>query len=121
MKRSISQAAGDFSAEEREAVYLAIFERRDVRKDSFPIKFRRQRFVLLAAHHVGFMQPWDFFIIQHEDTKHAVRNLFAQANDAAAWQYREEKSDLYRGPKVEGIQEAPVNICVTCTRERGAY
>ena len=26
---------------------------------------------------------------------------------------------MYRGLKLEGIQEAPVNICVTCSRERG--
>ena len=26
---------------------------------------------------------------------------------------------MYRGLKPEGIEEAPINICVTCTRERG--
>ena len=124
MKQSISQSGGAFSAEEREAVYRAIFERRDVRKNFLPDRIPEEtlRRILLAAHHagsVGYMQPWDFLIIQDSDTKHAVKNLFVQANDAAALQYRGKESGLYRGLKLEGIQEAPINICVTCTRDRG--
>jgi 5,6-dimethylbenzimidazole synthase len=124
LKQIIHQATGEFSPEEREAVYRAIFERRDVRKNFLPdpIPEDRLRRILLAAHHagsVGYMQPWDFLVIQQAETKHAVKNIFVQANDAAALQYRGEKSDLYRGLKLEGIQEAPINICVTCTRDRG--
>jgi 5,6-dimethylbenzimidazole synthase len=120
----VPQHTGTFSCEEREAVYRAIFERRDVRKDFLPdpIPEEALRRILLAAHHagsVGYMQPWDFLVIQQAETKHAVKNIFVQANDAAALQYRGEKSDLYRGLKLEGIQEAPINICVTCTRDRG--
>jgi 5,6-dimethylbenzimidazole synthase len=48
-----------------------------------------------------------------------VKDLFVQANDDAALKYPAEKATLYRGLKLEGIQEAPINICVTCTRERG--
>ncbi len=115
---------GAFSGDERNAVYRAIFERRDVRKDflSDSISEETLRRILLAAHHagsVGYMQPWDFLVIQQAETKQAVKNLFVQANDAAALQYQGKKADLYRGLKLEGIQEAPVNICVTCSRERG--
>jgi len=125
LKQRISQEAGDFSFEEREAVYRAIFARRDVRKDFLPdpILEKTLRRIPLAAHHagsVGYMQPWDFLIIQHAQTKQAVKNLFIPANDAAAFPYQGEKSGLYRGLKLEGIQEAPVNICVTCSPERGA-
>ncbi len=124
MKQHPSQATWDFSSEERDAVYRAIFERRDVRKDFLPDPIPEATLgrILLAAHHagsVGYMQPWDFLIIQDAANKHAVKNMFIQANDAAALQYRGEKADVYRGLKLEGIQEAPVNICVTCTRERG--
>lgn len=56
---------GAFSGDERNAVYRAIFERRDVRKDflldSIPEDTLRR--ILMAAHHagsVGYMQPWDF-------------------------------------------------------------
>jgi len=105
-------------------VYRAIFERRDVRKDFLPdpIPEDTLRRILMAAHHagsVGYMQPWDFLVIQQAETKQAVKNLFIQANDDAALKYRGEQADLYRGLKLEGIQEAPINICVTCTRERG--
>ena len=115
---------GTFSGEERNAVYRAIFERRDVRKNFLPdpIPEETLRRILLAAHHagsVGYMQPWDFLVLQQTETKQAVKNLFVQANDAAALQYQGDKADLYRGLKLEGIQEAPVNICVTCTRDRG--
>ena len=124
MTPGVPQPTGTFSCEEREAVYRAIFERRDVRKDFLPhlIPEETLRRILLAAHHagsVGYMQPWDFLVIRHAETKRVVKNLFMQANDAAALQYRGEKSERYRGLKLEGIQEAPINICVTCTRDRG--
>jgi 5,6-dimethylbenzimidazole synthase len=115
---------GLFSCDEREAVYRAIFERRDVRKDFLPdpIPEDTLRRILMAAHHagsVGYMQPWDFLVIQKAETKQTVKNLFVHANDDAALKYGAEKAALYRGLKLEGIQEAPINICVTCTRERG--
>ena len=115
---------GSFSGDERDAVYRAIFERRDVRKDFLPdfIPDDTLRKILMAAHHagsVGYMQPWDFLVIQQAETKQAVKNLFVQSNDAAALQYEGAQANLYRRLKLEGIQEAPVNICVTCTRERG--
>jgi 5,6-dimethylbenzimidazole synthase len=119
-----TQQTGLFSYEEREAVYRAIFARRDVRKDFLPdpVPEAILRRILLAAHHagsVGYMQPWDFLIIRQTETKQAVKNLFVQANRAAALSYHGEKAGLYRGLKLEGIQESPVNICVTCTRDRG--
>lgn len=124
MTPRVPQSTGAFSCDEREAVYRAIFERRDVRKDFLPdpIPEDTLRRILMAAHHagsVGYMQPWDFLVIQQAETKQAVKNLFIQANDDAALKYRGEQADLYRGLKLEGIQEAPINICVTCTRERG--
>jgi 5,6-dimethylbenzimidazole synthase len=105
-------------------VYRVIFERRDVRKDFLPDAIPQETLnrILLAAHHagsVGYMQPWDFLVVQQDETKRAVKKLFVQANDAAALQYEGERADLYRRLKLEGIQEAPINICVTCTRERG--
>lgn len=116
--------SAEFSGDERNAVYRAIFERRDVRKDFLPdpVSEETLRRILMAAHHagsVGYMQPWDFLVIRQAETKQAVKNLFVQANDAAALQFKGEKVDLYRGLKLEGIQESPINICVTCTRERG--
>ncbi len=115
---------GAFSGDERDAVYRAIFERRDVRKDFLPdaIPEDTLRRILMAAHHagsVGYMQPLDFLVVQQAETKQTIKGLFIQANEVASSNYEGERADLYRGLKLEGIQEAPINICVTCTRERG--
>ncbi|MGB0910876.1 MAG: 5,6-dimethylbenzimidazole synthase [Nitrospirales bacterium] len=113
-----------FSIDEREAVYRAIFERRDVRKNFLrkPIPKTTLERILKASHHagsVGFMQPWDFLVIRETHTKQAVKQLFIEANDGASQHYRGSKAKLYRGLKLEGIEEAPINLCVTCTRQRG--
>jgi 5,6-dimethylbenzimidazole synthase len=78
--------------------------------------------VLTAAHHagsVGFMQPWDFVVVRDRATKGAVKELFAQANADAAKRYPGARAALYRSLKLEGIEEAPINIAVTCSRQRG--
>ena len=113
-----------FSDVEREAVYRAIFERRDVRRNFLPAPIPDQVLtrVLTAAHHagsVGFMQPWDFVVVRDRTTKGAVKELFRQANEKAAACYEGERAALYRSLKLEGIEEAPINIGVTCSRQRG--
>ncbi|HXF92337.1 MAG TPA: 5,6-dimethylbenzimidazole synthase [Nitrospiraceae bacterium] len=115
---------GTFSDPERKAVYRAIFERRDVRRNflAVPIPDDVLARLLTAAHQagsVGFMQPWDFVIIREAVTKRAVKALFRDANAAAARRYRGARAALYRTLKLEGIEEAPVNLCVTCSRRRG--
>jgi 5,6-dimethylbenzimidazole synthase len=48
-----------------------------------------------------------------------VKRLFDKANEAAASRYGTERANLYRGLKLEGIEESSVNLCVTCSRQRG--
>lgn len=120
----MSRAQGRFSDPEREAVYRAIFERRDVRRNFLPkpIPDEVMMRLLTAAHHagsVGFMQPWDFVVIRKSATKRAVKRLFVEANTEAAHRYTGLKGDLYRRLKLEGIEEAPINLCITCSRRRG--
>jgi 5,6-dimethylbenzimidazole synthase len=118
------QADGRFSDIEREAVYRAIFERRDVRRNflPMPIPDAVMMRLLTAAHHagsVGFMQPWDFVIIRNHATKRTVKDLFIDANTKASARYAGVKGAMYRRLKLEGIEEAPINLCVTCSRRRG--
>lgn len=118
------QLRHEFTLPERKAVYRAIFERRDVRRNFLPAPIPDQVLtrVLTAAHHagsVGFMQPWDFVVVRDRATKRAVKELFRRANDKAATRYQGERAALYRSLKLEGIEEAPVNIGVTCSRQRG--
>ena len=115
---------GRFSDDERAAVYRVIFERRDVRRNFVrkPIADEVLARILTAAHHagsVGFMQPWDFVVIRQRTTKRAVKQIFTQANTEAATRYDGIRAALYRSLKLEGIEEAPINLCVTCTRQRG--
>lgn len=115
---------GAFSQAECDAVYRAVFERRDVRRDFLPTPIPSEVLnrLLLASHSagsVGFMQPWDFVVVQNPETKRAVKQLFNQANADASKNYQGKRAQLYRRLKLEGIEEAPLNICVTCTRQRG--
>ncbi len=112
-----------FSVAERRGVYRAIYERRDIRSRFLPRPIPDQVLgrLLDAAHHgpsVGFMQPWDFIVIRDEVIRHAVHRNFIAANGRAAEHYQGTQRELYQGLKLAGILEAPVNLCVTCDRER---
>jgi 5,6-dimethylbenzimidazole synthase len=126
MPNSLIPGNGQFSNHERAAVYRVIFERRDVRRNFLrrPISGDVLARILTAAHHagsVGFMQPWDFVVIRQRATKRAVKQLFLKTNEQAAMRYEGDKATLYRNLKLEGIEEAPVNIGVTCSRQRGGH
>jgi 5,6-dimethylbenzimidazole synthase len=121
---SLNSSNGQFSDHERAAVYRVIFERRDVRRNFLrtPIADAVLAKILTAAHHagsVGFMQPWDFVVVRQQATKHAVKQLFQKTNGQAAMRYEGARASLYRSLKLEGIEESPINICVTCSRQRG--
>lgn len=115
---------GDFSPAEREGLYRAIFERRDVRSQFLPDPVPAEVLarLLQAAHHapsVGFMQPWDFLLIESRETRRAVKTLFDAANEQAARHYAGEQGERYRRLKLEGILDSPLNLCITCDRNRG--
>ena len=117
-------AAGPFSQEERDAVYRAIFTRRDVRSQFLakPIPDEILQRILLAAHHapsVGFMQPWNFILIDQGETRTSIKGAFTKANDEAAKLFSDERASLYSKLKLEGISDAPINLCITCDRKRG--
>ena len=112
-----------FSDDERAAVYRAIFTRRDVRGQFTPEPVPDETLarVLTAAHHapsVGFMQPWDFVVVRAPEVKARVHEAFRTAHAEAALMFEEDKRETYRSLKLEGILEAPVNLCVTCDRTR---
>ena len=81
LTRTTAEPSEPFSKAEREAVYRAIFERRDVRRNFLPTPIPDEVLARLlnAAHHagsVGFMQPWDFVVVRTDETKRAVKQLF---------------------------------------------
>ncbi len=112
-----------FPDDEREAVYRAIFSRRDVRSQYLPtpVPVSVLGRILNAAHHapsVGFMQPWNFLVVESPEIKRRVHDAFARANAEASELFQGEKGTTYRKLKLEGILESPVGVCVTCDRTR---
>lgn len=112
-----------FSQQERDAVYKTIFNRRDVRNQFKPDPIADETLakILRAAHHapsVGFMQPWDFILVRSKTVRANIHKAFSQANDEAAAMFEGQRQQTYRSLKLEGILESPLNICITCDRDR---
>ena len=112
-----------FPDEQKEGVYKAIMQRRDIRAQFVdePVSEEILEKVLRAAHHapsVGFMQPWNFLIVKDPDTKKQVHKGFLQAHEESADMFSGEKKEQYKTFKLEGILESPVNLLITCDRER---
>nr|WP_168923826.1 5,6-dimethylbenzimidazole synthase [Polaromonas vacuolata] len=98
-----------FSAAETQAVYRAIFERRDMRHFSggsvAPDVMRR---LLTAAHHapsVGFMQPWRFLRVTDSALRLRLKALVEQERLLTA-KALGEREDSFMRLKVEGICDA---------------
>lgn len=123
MTKHSKPPSSEFSEDEKRGLYKAIYQRRDVR-DRFlpaPITDEVLHKLLDAAHHagsVGFMQPWSFIVVRNADVKAKVKALFEQANAAATEVFEGERRKMYSRMKLEGICEAPVNVCVTCDSTR---
>lgn len=113
-----------FVAEERKAVYKSIYARRDIRRfDGEPVPEEVLARILGAAHHapsVGFSQPWDFVVVRDDETKIEIASIAERAIAAAREGYQEPRKSEFGELKLEGITDAPVNICVTCDPTRGA-
>ncbi|MGO4514211.1 5,6-dimethylbenzimidazole synthase [Terriglobus sp. 2YAB30_2] len=108
-----------FSDADRSAVYRAIALRRDVRRgflnDPLPEKLLDR--LLAAAHHapsVGFMQPSRFIVIRNRAIRQTVYDIFKDANAEARERYDGDRKKQYDSLKLEGILEAPLNICIVC-------
>lgn len=113
-----------FSKVEAEGLYRAIYERRDVRSQFLPDPIPNDVLARLldAAHHapsVGFMQPWDFIVIDSVEVRTQVLSIFEKENQRAAENYTGERQQNYRSLKLQGILESPINLCITCDRSRG--
>jgi len=112
-----------FTEEQKQGVYRAIKERRDIRAQFIdtPVPDDVLRRLLEAAHHapsVGFMQPWNFVVVRDPAVKKQVHQAFTRAHDRSAAMFPPEKREKYKAFKLEGILEAPVNLLITCDRTR---
>jgi len=111
-----------FPPQWRQGVYEAIARRRDIRSflpDPVPPDILAR--VLWAAHHagsVGFMQPWNFIVIEDIGIRRSVRAHVEAQRLRAAEAFDDARRGAYLSFKLEGILDAPLNICVTCDRQR---
>jgi 5,6-dimethylbenzimidazole synthase len=111
--------ASAYTLEERAAVYRSIAERRDVRRGFLPVPLPQELIdrLLAAAHSapsVGLMQPTRFIVVRSRETRTRVHQAFVEANQQAARVYTGARLDAYSSLKLEGILEAPQNLCVVC-------
>src|SRR5215467_406097 len=107
-----------FTETERSAVYKAIMLRRDVRRqfESRPIPQETLVRILSAAHQagsVGFMQPWDFILIDDVQIRQKVFDTFIRERNRCAEFYDGSRRELFLSLKLEGILESALNICIT--------
>jgi 5,6-dimethylbenzimidazole synthase len=113
----------DLSQEEKEGLYKAIHSRRDVRAQftSKEIPDDVLLRILDAAHHapsVGFSQPWNFILIKDPETKRKVRESFERERARSSELIDDPKRTQYLSFKLEGIMDAPINLCVTYDKTR---
>jgi 5,6-dimethylbenzimidazole synthase len=114
--------APGFDEIERQAVYRVIRERRDVRRGFLPEPLPDELLgkLLEAAHNapsVGLMQPWRFIVVRDLDVRRSVHKIFLDANQKALASYEGERQQSYGVMKLEGILEAPQNLCIVCDSE----
>ncbi|MFE4043638.1 MULTISPECIES: 5,6-dimethylbenzimidazole synthase [unclassified Priestia] len=112
-----------FTNDEKQAVYKAIYGRRDVRtflSDEIPNETVYN--ILQAAHSgpsVGFMQPWNFILVSDTEVKNKLAWAADKERRALAIHYEDEKKEDFLELKIQGLKEAPLTICVTCDPTRG--
>ncbi|MCM3253484.1 5,6-dimethylbenzimidazole synthase [Priestia aryabhattai] len=112
-----------FTNDEKQAVYKAIYGRRDVRtflSDEIPNETVYN--ILQAAHNgpsVGFMQPWNFILVSDTEVKNKLAWAADKERRALAIHYEGEKKEDFLELKIQGLKEAPLTICVTCDPTRG--
>jgi 5,6-dimethylbenzimidazole synthase len=111
--------APGFDESERRAVYRAIRERRDVRRGFLPEPMSDELLgkLLEAAHNapsVGLMQPWRFIVVRDLGVRESIHKIFLDANRQALTGYEGERRENYADMKLEGILEAPQNLCIVC-------
>jgi len=108
----------DFSEQEKESFYKAIYSRRDVRSNFTPEPIDAQVLtrILEAAHHapsVGFSQPWNFILIKNIETRKKIKESFEKEKARSSKLVEEPRRSKYLSYKLEGILESAINVCVT--------
>ena len=108
----------DFSEQEKESFYKAIYSRRDVSSNftSATIDTQVLMRILEAAHHapsVGFSQPWNFILVRNIETRKKIKESFEKEKARSSNLVEEPRRSKYLSYKLEGILDSSINVCVT--------
>ncbi len=116
--------AQPFSAQEAEAVYHAIRERRDMRHFTggtvAPEVLRRLLWAAHFAPSVGFMQPWRFVRVTQRATRERLHALVELERQRTAQALGERRDDFMR-LKVQGVLDAAEVLVVSLAEGRDKH
>ena len=106
----------EFDAGFRAKLADLVLWRRDVRKflsDPIPAETvdRLLRLACLAPS-VGLSEPWRFVLVDDPQKRQRIRANFAASNAEALASYSGERASRYAALKLEGLDEAPVQLAV---------
>jgi len=105
-----------FTKQQSDILKNIILHRRDIRGNNFiskKLKKKELKSIINAGIHapsVGFSQPWKFVVIENKKTKNKIYNEFSVAYEDSKKHFKKRK--LYNSLKLEGINEAPINLAV---------
>ena len=69
---------------------------------------------------VGNCQPWRFVKVNAPERRRAIRDSFERANQQALNDYEGERAKLYASLKLQGMDQAPVQLAVFADEETEA-
>jgi len=115
-----------FPPSDRDAVYRAIRERRDVRSGFAPDPVSDEVLTRLleaahAAPSVGLSKPWDFLVIRSPETRTRVHELVRRCQDAYAATLPAARAAMFGRLRPDAVLTTPVNVVVTCDVSRGGW
>jgi len=98
----------DFSEQERESFYKAIYSRRDVRSNFTSERIDDQVLmrILKAGYHapsVGFSQPWNFILVKNIETREKIKESFENEKARSSKLIEDPRRSKYLSYKLEGI------------------
>lgn len=110
-----------FDEDFRAQLYELLRWRRDVRRfkrDPLP-EGMIDRLLSLAclAPSVGLSEPWRFVLVEDASARAAIRANFEACNSEALSMQEPDRAALYARLKLQGMDEAPVQIAVFADRE----
>ncbi|WP_202973185.1 5,6-dimethylbenzimidazole synthase [Psychromonas sp. psych-6C06] len=110
-----------YTQAEKQALYRAIAERRDMRHFiEAPLEEGLLKRLLSVAHQapsVGLMQPWRFIRITDQQLKVSIKSLVESERNITAAQLEERKNEFLK-LKVEGILECAELLVVALPADR---